>query len=162
MSEVIGNLENNLRKQVQLYRKITKLEKAKQEALVSNNLKEIESITAQEEKILLEVGRLEEERFRWAEFFGKELGKSAEDITLADLVENYPGLESVREEMEKQMSELKFLHETNTKLLENAVNLVNFTLQTLTTESKTTYSKPSGRSGKKDGAAKLSFIDKSV
>ena len=69
MSEIINDLNVNLKKQTQLYKELTVLEKQKQESLVENNIQEIEAITTQEGKILLQLSRLEDERLRWAEFF---------------------------------------------------------------------------------------------
>ncbi|RNC29582.1 MAG: hypothetical protein AWM53_00580 [Candidatus Dichloromethanomonas elyunquensis] len=162
MAEILINFENNLTKQIECYREITCLEKDKQKALIENKIQDIETITAQEEKILLEVSRLEEERLRWAEFFGKEIGKRVEEITLAELGERYPTLQTVRKELENQINQLKDLHETNTKLLENAVNLINFTIQFLTSERHNTYSNPVEKAGKNDKNTKVSLIDKSV
>ena len=105
---------------------------------------------------------MEEERLHWAEFFGKEIGKKAEEITLVDLEESFPTLKTAREELEGQIRELKDLHETNTKLLENAINLVNFTIESLTSEIWTTYSNPVEKPGKKNKSKKINFIDKSV
>jgi len=162
VGEVLVNFETNLKKQISSYRKIVQLEKEKQQALVENKIQEIEAITAQEEKILLEVSRLEEERLHWAEFFALEIGKKSEDITLADLEAAYPKLQTVRRELDAVISVLKELHETNTKLLENAVNLLTFTIQSLTQERQTIYSNPVEKAGKKDKNSKMSFIDKSV
>lgn len=162
MTDILDNLEKNLNKQMKSYRKLVSLEKEKQQALVDNKIQEIEAITAQEEKILLEVSRLEGERLHWAEFFGKEIGKKVEDITLADLEDNFPTLKNVRQELEEEITKLKDLHEINTKLLENAVNLVNFTIQTLTNERQATYTNPTEKTGKKDINNKANLIDKSI
>lgn len=141
----INNLENNIKKQLDYYRQLIKLEKEKQQALVENVIKDIENITAQEEKILLEVGRLEEERLYWAEFFGKEIGKQAEEITLADLEERFPVFQTIGKELETEIAELKNLHDINKKLLENALNIVDFNLKLLTSEKETTYSNLSNK-----------------
>ena len=162
MPEIINNLGINLKKQTQLYKDLIEFEIQKQESLVNNNIQEIEEITVQEEKILLQLSRLEDERLHWAEFFGKEVGKQAEEITLADLVESFPALNDVRIDLEKEMVKLKDLHETNTKLLENAVNIVNFTIQSLTNDRQTTYSNPSNRAKKKEEKSIVSIIDKSI
>ncbi|NLI94155.1 MAG: flagellar protein FlgN [Peptococcaceae bacterium] len=162
MAEILRNFENNLKKQIEFYKKITSLEREKQQALVENEIQEIEAITAQEEKILLEVSRLEEERLHWAEFFGKEMSKRAEEITLGELEQRYPTLQTVRKELETEINGLKALHETNTKLLENAVNLINFTISSLTSERHNTYANPAEKVAKKEGNSKISFIDKSV
>lgn len=107
MAEYVAGLENNLQQQIAFYRQLVELEQEKQKALVDNVIEKIESITAQEEKILLEVGQLEEERLYWAEFFGKEVGKKAEDITLTDLIQYSPGFEPIGQEFEKAISQLK-------------------------------------------------------
>lgn len=161
MTEILIGLEENLRKQLGYYQGLAELERQKQQALVNNVIEEIENITAQEEKILLEVGRLEEERLYWAEFFAKETGKKAEEIVLADLVDCYPGLESVRRGLEKEIYALKDLNEINTKLLENAVSLVNLTIRLLTEQKQTTYFNPGDKAAKKKNNGK-SFIDKSI
>lgn len=160
--DIVQNFETNLQKQTQCYRQIKQLEKEKQQALVDNKVQEIEIITAQEERILLEVSHLEEERLHWAEFFGKEIAKKAEEITLADLQAHYPSLQTVIREFEIEVSQLKELHVINTKLLENAVNLVNFTLQSLTDERQNTYSNPVEKTGNQPKTKKISLIDKSV
>lgn len=161
MTEIINNLDINLKKQTQLYRELTELEKQKQESLVNNNIQQLETITVQEEKILHQLSRLEEERLHWAEFFDRQTGKRAEDITLSDLVESYPALKSVQTELEDQMLKLKDLHETNTRLLENAVDIVNFTIQSLTNEKQTTYTNPNDRAKKKE-EKKLNIIDRTI
>ena len=158
----INNFDINLKKQTQLYKELIEFEIQKQESLVNNNIQEIEEITVQEEKILLQLSRLEDERLHWAEFFGKEIGKRTEEITLADLVESFPALKDVRTDLEKEMVKLKDLHETNTKLLENAVNIVNVTIQSLTNERQTTYSNPNNKAKQKEGKSNLSIIDKSI
>ncbi len=158
----INNLDINLKKQTQLYKELIEFEIQKQESLVNNNIQKIEEITVQEEKILLQLSRLEDERLHWAEFFGKEIGKRAEEITLADLVESFPALKDVRTDLEKEIVKLKDLHETNTKLLENAVNIVNVTIQSLTNERQTTYSNPNNKAKKKEEKRNVSLIDRSI
>lgn len=161
MTEHVADLESNLKQQITIYRHLVKLEQEKQQALVDNVIEKIENITAQEEKILLEVGSLEEERLDWAEFFAKETGKSAEEIYLTDLVNNYPELEPIRGELERVIDELRQLNETNTKLLQNAVNIVNFSFNLLTTDRKSTYSNPADQAVKRKDANR-SLIDRNI
>jgi hypothetical protein len=161
VAEYVAGLENNLRQQIAFYRQLTELEQEKQKALVDNVIEKIESITAQEEKILLEVGQLEEERLYWADFFGRETNKNIEDITLADLSSSFPALQSVRLELESVIGELKSLHEVNTQLLENAVKLVNFTVRLLTNDRQATYSNPGDKANKSHQTG-VKIIDKSI
>lgn len=160
MTEFLNSLDNNLRKQLDYYQQLAELEKDKQQALVQNEIQEIDRITAQEEKILFEVSHLENERLNWAGFFAKETGKKAEEITLADLEQTYPQLAEVHRELETVITELRELHETNTKLLQNAVKLVNFTMQALTNEKQTTYTKPTNKDGQTQST--LNLFDKSI
>ncbi len=161
MAEILISLENNLKSQIHSYRKLIQLEKEKQQALVNNKIQEIEIITVQEEKILLEVGRLEEGRLYWAEFFAKKIGKQIEEITMADLAINFPIFDSVKQELEDIIAELNNLHQTNTKLLENAINLVNITISSLTSVPKTTYAKTTVKENNKTNS-NVFFINKNV
>ncbi|NLM20932.1 MAG: flagellar protein FlgN [Peptococcaceae bacterium] len=159
MAEIIKKLGDNLKQQLKLFKKIISLEKAKQQALVENKIQELETVTAQEELILLEVGRLEEERLYWAEFFAQETGKQSEKITLQDLEEVHPSFKDIRIELEKVISEMQSLKEINTKLLKNAISLVNLTINSLTSSSKATYSK---NKIEKKMNNEFFFIDKDV
>jgi flagellar biosynthesis/type III secretory pathway chaperone len=162
VAEILEKFESNLRSQTNCYQKLVRLEKEKQQALVDNKIQEIEFITAQEEKILLEVSRLEEERLRWAEFFGKEIGKNVEEITLSDIGEVYPPIDIVHKELDVVFAELRELHRVNRELLENAVEIVSFTINSMTVEKKTTYSRPAERMNKNEKNYKLNIVDKSV
>jgi hypothetical protein len=159
VAEIIKKLGDNLKQQLKLFKKIISLEKAKQQALVENKIQELEMVTAREELILLEVGRLEEERLYWAEFFAQETGKQSEKITLQDLEEVYPSFKDIRIELEKVISEMQSLKEINTKLLENAISLVNITINSLASPSKATYSK---NKIEKKMNNEIFFIDKDV
>jgi len=159
VAEIIKKLGDNLKQQLKLFKKIISLEKAKQQALVENKIQELETVTAQEELILLEVGRLEEERLYWAEFFAQETGKQSEKITLQDLEEVHPSFKDIRIELEKVISEMQSLKEINTKLLKNAISLVNLTINSLTSSSKATYSK---NKIEKKMNNEFFFIDKDV
>ncbi|UWG98302.1 flagellar protein FlgN [Dehalobacter sp. DCM] len=161
MTEYVADLENNLKQQITIYRRLVELEQEKQKALVENVIEKIDTITAQEETILLEVGHLEEKRLHWAEFFAKETQKNSDDITLTDLSANFPSLESVRIDLESVIGELRNLHEVNTQLLENAVKLVNFTVRLLTNDRQTTYSNP-GDKGNRVQPNSLKVIDRSI
>ncbi len=162
MAEIITDFENNLKKLIQCYKTLVQLEKEKQVVLVNNKIREIDVITAHEEKILLEVSRLEVERLSWAEFFGQVTGKKTEDITLDDIEERCPSLQAVGDELRTIISELIDLHEINSKLLQNAINLANYMLKMLTSERQTTYENPGEKTGQSSKDKHVRFIDKSI
>ncbi|MDQ7096265.1 flagellar protein FlgN [Desulfosporosinus sp. PR] len=157
MTEVLQNLNDNLKKQVSLYGKLLSLEKRKQRALLANNLQEIEVATGLEEQLLLEAGHLERERLAWAEQIGRALGKTPEDLTLAELAEHFPLLQEVRQELEGVVGGLKEIHELNSQLLQQAMKIVDFTLGMITHQEKSTYTYP-GRK-EKDGNKSVHLLD---
>jgi hypothetical protein len=163
VTEVLDKFTKNLQKQAELYQAVVELERAKQSALTDNNIKELEIITAKEEGILFQISKLEAERMHWAHFFSETLGKSADEITMADMIQCYPQLNDIRQALELVLTELRNLHEINTKMLKSAIDIINFTMQALTTERKTTYTNPKTNGNKeKTPTGHSSLIDKSI
>lgn len=159
MADYITKLEENLRQQAALYGRLAELERRKQQALVKNNLQELDQITVQEEQLLFEAQRLEGERLQWADQIGKSLGKTPEELTLAELAEAHPQLKGVQQELDRVIGELQELHRVNTELLEQAIKVVNATIALLTHEDKSTYDNPQQKA---PTGRPLSFWDKSV
>ncbi len=145
MSEALRNLNENLKEQVEIYHETLNLEELKQKALIKNNLPEIESITAQEESLIIKVNRLEKQRLLWAEQIGRELGRVPEDLTLAELVENFPVLEDVRLDLDRVVERLQEIHTINSQLLEQAMKIVDYTVGLLTHQESNTYAVPGQR-----------------
>ncbi len=161
MSEVLQNLEDNLKRQVALYDELYTLGGYKQKALIKNNLQEIDSITVREEKLLIEAGLLEKERLLWAEQIGHDLGKIPEDLTLAELAEHYPNLQGVRRELDRVVVSLQEIHEINTQLLEQAMKVLEFTVGMMTHQEKNTYQHPTNLKENKANP-KLHLLDRRI
>lgn len=160
MSEVLDNLNENLKQQVALYKEFKAQEKDKQNALLQHDLKKLDEITAQEERLLHEAGRLEKERLVWAEQIGRDLGKAPEELTLVELAEHFPILEEVRLELDRVVDSLQDLHRINAQLLEQSMNIVEFTLRMLTHQEKNTYTHPGRKEN--EGNALLHLLDRRI
>ncbi len=158
MSEVLQNLNENLKRQVTLYEELHVLEREKQTALIKNDLQEIEQITARQEPLMLGASHLEKERLLWAEHIGRDLGKVPEDLTLAELAEHFPVLEKVRLDLDQVVGQLQEIHEINTQLLQQAMRVVDFTVGMLTHQEKNTYQNPSVKEN--EGTRKLHLLDR--
>jgi flagellar biosynthesis/type III secretory pathway chaperone len=157
----IQHLNENLKIQARLYSELKQLAEVKQQALVKNNLHELEAVTVREEQLLLEAARLEKERLMWAEQIAQEMGKSPENITLVELAERYPQLKEVKADLENVITNLKEAHELNNQLLKQAIKVVDITLGVLTAQpSGNLYNRP----GKKESEPTNSvrFLDKSI
>lgn len=162
MSEVLQNLEDNLKRQVTLYDELNTLEGYKQQALIKNNLQEIEVLTAQEEQFLIAASQLENERLRWAEQIGIDLGKVPEDLTLAELAEHYPSLQGVRLDLDRAVKSLQEIHTMNAELLQQAMKVVEFTLGILTHQEKNTYSQHPSTKENEGPRNNLHFLDRRI
>lgn len=145
MSEVLQNLDENLKQQVTLYEELYDLEQSKQKALLENNIQELETITASQEQLLLAAIHLEKERILWAERIGQDLEKAPEDITLAELADHFPVLQEVRCDLEEVVGRLQKIHDINFQLLQQAMKVVEFTMGMITHQESSTYSHPSRR-----------------
>lgn len=159
MSEVLQNLNENLKQQVILYEELHDLEQEKQKALIKNNLQQIELITSRQEPLLLGASRLEKERLLWAEHIGRDLGKTPEDLTLVELAEHFPVLEGVRLDLDRVVGQLQEIHAINTQLLQQAMRVVEFTVGMMTHQEKNTYTHPSH---KENEETKLHLLDRSI
>lgn len=160
MSEDLQNLNDNLREQTSLYNKLLSLEEKKKDALIKNNIQEIELITAQEEVFILHVNRLEKERLMWAEQIGRELGKPPEELTLAEIVDHYPLLSKVSLDLDQIVVKLKEVNEINSQLLQQAMKIVNFTFGMLTHQQDNTYTHPDRKA--REGNGKRHLLDQSI
>jgi len=160
VSEVLENLNENLKRQVALYEEFNAQERNKQQALLQNNLKRIEEITAREEQLLHQASRLEKERLAWAEHIGRDLGKAPEDLTLLELAEHFPILEEVRLDLDRVVGSLQEIHQLNTQLLQQSMKIVEFTIGMLTHQERKTYTHPSRKEN--EVTVKLHLLDQRV
>lgn len=161
MPEIQQQLNENLKSQARIYGDLKHLAELKQQALVKNNIHEIEAVTVREEQLLLEAARLEKERLLWAEQIAQRMGKPADKITLTELAQRYPELQDVKVELENVITNLKEVHELNTQLLKQAIKVVDITLGMLTTQpNQTVYHRP----GKKESEPTqvIRFLDKNI
>jgi hypothetical protein len=159
VSELLDNLNLNLKRQVILYEELNVLEQEKQKALIKNNLQEIDLITTRQEPLLLGANSLETERIHWAEHICRDLGKTPKGLTLAELAKHFPVLEAVRLELDRVVGQLQQIHEVNTQLLQQAMKVVEFTVGMLTHQEKNTYTHPSK---KENEGTKLHLLDRRI
>ena len=156
----IKQLNENLQQQAALYQELKQYAQKKQQALLRNDLQEIEATTIREEQLLLEATRLEKERLLWTERAARYLGKAPETITLKELAERFPELTDVRAELENVVMNLKEVNELNNQLLKQAMKVTNLTVSIMTAQPNgSTYNRP----GEKESESKtVRFLDRSI
>jgi hypothetical protein len=160
MADNLQSLNDNLKLQADVYSALYKFAERKQQALINNNLVELEKITLAEEQLLFEASRLEKERLLWAEQIGQELNKPPEELTLSELAEHFPQFREVQIELENVVKQLIEVHELNTQLLEQALKIVNLTSALITQKEETTYANPQNK--KSASRSSLHLLDRSV
>ena len=156
---IIQDLKANLESHLVLLQEFRRLALLKKEALINNELQQLDIITSQEEQLLAQIGIVEKQRLAWANKFGAELGKQPEELTLAELSSRYPELNALYQEFKAITSELQEIHKVNAQLIEQALKIVNFSVGLLTPNEKSTYRRPSE---KESVQAKLHLLDQKI
>ena len=157
----IVHLNENLKRQAALYSELKNFAQLKQQALVKNDLHEIEAITVREEQLIMEAASLEKDRLQWAERIAEDLGKTSENITLSELAERFPELTGVKTELENVLTNLREVNEMNTQLIKQAMKVVDLTLGLLTAQpTGSTYGRPGGKENEPKSTVR--FLDRSI
>ncbi len=147
-----------------VYRAILAVSEKKRQILVSGSAAELETVTRQEEMLILQAGKLEGQR----RAVGQELATAYRlepEMIMRDLPRYAPSAEAVRlrelgDELIKIATDLQRLNQANTKLIEQALKFVNYSINLLSrTSAGPTYAPPGGAD---NGSAVRKLIDKKV
>lgn len=159
MTVDIKELNANLLEQLILFKEFNRLALLKKDALIQNNLQELDAVTLQEEQLLLQLSVIEEKRLTLIAQVSETIGRDAVKLTLAELTQIYPELSSVYTELENIIEELRKVHNINTQLIDQALKTVNFTVNMLAPDDTNIYKNPEQ---KEASATKLHLIDKKI
>lgn len=141
MKDIFAGLLDNMDIQLQVYRRLLALAREKQPVLVQGDIPDLEKITKDEELLIMEVGRQEKARWKIHQALASHLALSPEELTFSVLLEHLEGdagvrLQQVYDELTGVLRELAELNETNTELIKNSLDFVNFSIDVLTNESR--------------------------
>lgn len=160
---LIDRLIDVLNKETAMYEGILKLSKNKTDVIVEGKVTELEGITRLEQTLILQMGKLEEEREKLVDQMAAQLNRKASDITLTGLGELLPKEQSGRlkachEKLPKLLKELGETNVLNSKLIKNSLDYIDFSVNILTSVGATgnNYSY-SGQSS--DSSKKRNFFD---
>ena len=159
MEKILAGLAENMENQLGLYRKLLSLASAKQPVLVKGDIHQLERITQDEEGLILQVGRLEEQRQFLHNDLAGHFALSADDLTVSEIISRVDEAEGARfsritEGFTEVLKELAEMNKANTELVRNSLELVNFYFNILTDDDSTPSYK--GKDDiKTDSAAKI-------
>lgn len=136
MATDYASLLETLNKQIKLYKRLLALALEKQPVLIKGKIPELDEITKEEELIILQVGRLEEERQALHQALANQLVLSPENLTLSELISRSgPDIGSkyknTFKELTKVLEDLAEINQANTELIKTSLDYVNFSLNLL-------------------------------
>lgn len=120
-----------------VYQALLDLSRRKHDILVAANAKELEVITGQEEKLILQAGKLEGLRQSVLRELAAALNMRVEDLTLTRLIEladdnTAPQLTKLQADFADLTGELAQANDLNARLLQQALTYINYNVNILT------------------------------
>jgi len=159
---LIDGLISILNKETAMYVGILKLSKNKTDVIVRGKVTELESITSLEQKMILQLGKLEEEREKLVDAIAAEFDMKASDITLTGLEKLLPKeqagkLKVCRNKLPTVVKDLGEANGLNSKLIRNSLDYIDFSINILTGAGA--INNNYGYSGRSSDSKKRNFFD---
>lgn len=150
---------------VALYQALVRLAEEKRAVLVAGNAPALETITRQEELLIIQAGKLDAQREKLIGRIAAAHGLSPEELTLAKVGELADGetadrIAALGGELRAALEKLAPLNELNTQLIEQALKIIQYNINVLTQASAgPTYGPPQGAG---QPAARRTLLDTKV
>jgi len=125
-----------LSKMLSIYQAFLALSQQKHQVLVAAKSHELETVTKQEEILIVEIGKLEDRREKIVSEMISQYGIKDGEVSLAELKkiakpEVVEQLEKISEEFGTIKAELVSLNHLNTELIQQALRFVNYNINLL-------------------------------
>lgn len=130
---LIDNLIKIFDYERKLYAQILEEAEQKTDIIVKGDVNSLENITLKEQKIISNLEMLNNEREKIVAQIAKKLGKKPGELTVSGVAEILPEdkarkLLSIRDSLKETIEKLKVKNDINQKLLNNAIEYINFSL----------------------------------
>lgn len=134
---LIDNLIKVLEYEKKLYGRILHLSEDKTSAVVKGELENLQAITAKEQELSDELKKLADVRDKIIGQIGRSIGNYSDSITVTDLINLAPEeyserLSRISKSLKETVNKLKNKNDLNLKLINNALEYVDFSLNLLT------------------------------
>ncbi len=153
-----------LEKESALYRDILDLSRHKTNTIVEGKVSQLEQLTGVEQKLLLNVGGLEQQREEVVGQLARLLGIPADGLNIGVAVEQAEDgfkekLTALKDEIENTLKDLKEVNDLNSELIKKSLEYIDFSINLIAGGPEdVTYDAKKGRD-KGEGA---SFFDQKV
>ena len=143
MESAFESLVTLLEEQKEVYGDLLRLGKTKQADLIKGAIEEVDAVTRQEEALIFQAGRLEEERYNCA-FHLLEMNGHDPDAPLTEIIEIAPQqvkdrLAELHGEMVNILTELDRLNQENMSLIQQSLKFIQVTVEAISPADQTTY-----------------------
>jgi len=148
-----------------IYQAILDLSRQKRELLIAVKPRELETVTKQEEFLILQAGKLEAARSKALQEIAAASGVAPEGLTLTRLQElagpaEAQRLAAVAADFDRIMAELAPLNQLNAELIQRALGFINYNINLLTQSSAGPTYAPQGHTGQDSQRRKL--VDRKI
>ena len=148
-----------------LYRDILELSRHKTETIVEGKVTTLEQLTGVEHKMVMNAGRLEQQREETVNQLAESLKIKPEQLNFSLVIKKTEGnirdrFLSYRDEIAVTLKELKEVNDLNSHLIKKSLEYIDFSINLIAgSSSEVTYNDKKDGKGKDKGA---SFFDKKV
>ncbi len=168
MQNMVAPLCEVLSAEVDAHQELYVLSQSKKEAIIHNNISELDDIVKREQLHLTQVQDCERKRRAAVLALAVRLNRPAETITVVDFIEaatpaEAEQLSQTNEKLAGLLLRQKEINELNRRLIESRLEFINYTLSTVAQQDDPSqiYGKPNrGQDGGK--VTKLNMIDRKV
>jgi len=131
-----------LKNQKNLYRQLLSLSLEKRSVLIKGNIAELERITKEEETLIIQVGRLEEQRQALHNALANHFALSPVELSISRLIDRIEEplktrFAAVFDDINEIIGQIVEANNNNTDLINSSLEYVNFSLNLLTNNSVT-------------------------
>lgn len=136
-SQMLSELLKILDQEAEIYSSLLELSKNKTRIIVEGKVAELENIVKVEQSLVLQLGRLDARREDVVEKLAGELGTEPSKLNMTALLEKVGDnqaeeLRKYQKHMTDIIKELKNANELNFKLIKNALDFIDFSINMLT------------------------------
>lgn len=133
----IDNLIKVLDYENRLYRQLFSIAESKSDIIINGEIESLQATIADEQRLAADLNKLTEAREQIVGQIGKKTGKAVKDVIVTDIISELPEeqakkLSAVKDKLKDTISKLKAQNALNKKLLQNALDYVDFSLALLT------------------------------
>ncbi|MDR2899821.1 MAG: flagellar protein FlgN [Clostridiales bacterium] len=167
LAGLINELIDILKKQAVNYDELLILSREKRRVIINNDTQMLQKITQAENSIIGRNQRMENKRLEIIKDIAIVLNQKADELTLSSLAElikeqgEYQELVTARKALVDILDDLKSVNDQNSKLLDNSLEYIDFTLNLVRSsfDDMDTYSSQIGKGSKSKPGDDGSFFD---